>query len=835
VWSKKLCFAVVAGCLFTSAGRAETDRPERGVARISVIHGDVSVRRGDTNDWTAAAINAPMVVGDRIYTGTNSRAEVQFDWANMIRLGPNSEVRMADLQYERYVVQVAEGITTWRVLRDRDADVEISTPTVSVRPMRRGEYRVQVRPDGTTEITVRSGEAEIFTPTGVERLRPGRTMMARGTPSDPEFQLVREIPRDDWDNWNERRDRDLERSRSYRYVSSDIYGAEDLDNHGRWVYVAPYGHVWTPFVGVGWAPYRFGRWVWLDWYGWTWLSYDPWGWAPYHFGRWFWADPFGWCWFPGPIGARHFWSPGLVAWIGWNNWGGFRGGFGFGFGRVGWIPLAPFEPFYPWYGRGFYGGFRNRVFVDNSVNIVNNVNVTNIYRNARVRNGVTIVDGEDFRHGRVRHVSDFDRSQLASASQVRGQLPMVPERASLRYADREVRRAVVEDRGGRSERFYTRRGIEPVQRVSFEDQRSGMQEIARRTFGTDNPRVAGRSAPAEELSRTAAPGLRSGEPSGRIAELGTRRTAEVVAEQRSNSGWRRFGEPRSVDSGTARSPESGGWRRAGSLRSEEGRTSREASPTDAGWRRFGEPMRDSRGDFSGRGAARDSGIGRSNEGFIRRSTEADAGSGEGWRGRSIAPERSAGGGSEWRRFGDSGRGDRFGGSIRSGADTPRGEFPRNSAPTSVEGDDRGFGRGGDQSGGRLRINPRIVEPRTSGGDASYGRSMDRGSDRSSRNFSTAPPRVSSPGGGYFESGRGSYGLGTSPRSSAPMGRSERGGFGGAPSGIGRGSGGFGGRSSPGMSMPSGRSGGGFSGGRSGGGYSGGRSSGGGSRGGGGRE
>ena len=50
----------------------------------------------------AAAINAPLVVGDRLYTGPGSRAELQFDYANMIRLAPESEVRIAELEFKRY-------------------------------------------------------------------------------------------------------------------------------------------------------------------------------------------------------------------------------------------------------------------------------------------------------------------------------------------------------------------------------------------------------------------------------------------------------------------------------------------------------------------------------------------------------------------------------------------------------------------------------------------------------------------------------------------------------------------------------------------------------------
>src|SRR6185437_9143994 len=117
------------------------------------------------------------------------RSEIQFDFGNMLRLGPSSEVRMGELEDRHYLVQIAVGTTTFRVLRDSGADVEISTPTVSVRPAEEGSYRVTVFPDGTTEITVRAGRAEIFSPRGTETLSPGRTMEARGSPSDPEYMI----------------------------------------------------------------------------------------------------------------------------------------------------------------------------------------------------------------------------------------------------------------------------------------------------------------------------------------------------------------------------------------------------------------------------------------------------------------------------------------------------------------------------------------------------------------------------------------------------------------------------------------------------------------------
>jgi hypothetical protein len=404
--------------------------PEHGVARISLVNGDVSVRRGDSGELSAAALNGPLVVNDHLATGQSGRGEIQFDWGNMIRLGPDTEVRLGELEDRRYLVQIATGTTTFRVLRDSGADVEISTPTVSVRPAEPGSYRVTVFPDGRTEITVRAGHAEVFSPRGTETLAAGRTMEARGTPSDPEFMINAAIPQDDWDRWNVDRDRALERTSSYRYVSPDVAGAEDLDSYGRWTTDPQYGNVWVPAEDPGWAPYREGRWVWEDYYGWTWVSTDPWGWAPYHYGNWY-MSSFGWAWYPGPIYGRHYWRPAMVGFFGWG--GGVGVGFGFGFGNVGWVPLAPFERFRPWYGRG----------VTNTA-IVSNVAVANTFRNARSingRNGVTSVNAADFSRGRAVNTNNFVRASstdLARAGSVQGRLPFTASADARRMSDARV-------------------------------------------------------------------------------------------------------------------------------------------------------------------------------------------------------------------------------------------------------------------------------------------------------------------------------------------------------------------------------------------------------------
>jgi hypothetical protein len=510
----------------------------RGVARISFMSGEVSIERGDSGEWMAAALNAPVLGNDRISTGANSRAEVQFENATVLRIGGGADLTVTQLEANRYQMAVGRGTITFRILRAANTDMELDTPSLSVRPTKLGSYRISVSDAGDSEITARVGDVEVYTPRGSQWVYGGQTLLARGTASDPEFQIVQAAGTDDWDRWNDSRDRLITGSPSQRYVPPGVYGAEDLDPYGNWVNVPQYGYVWQPAVPVGWAPYRVGRWVWLDWYGWTWVSGDPWGWAPYHYGRWFNEPGFGWCWYPGALGVRHYWSPALVAFFGFGG-----GGVGFGFGNVGWVPLAPYEVLHPWWGRGFYGG---PTYINRYVNIVN-VNVTNIYRNSRVTNGFTAVSGGDFRSGRFSNFVRPSAGELSQASFARGPLPVTPNSAHLRYSDRQ---AASIPRNTAPARVFSYRQPAPVQRTPFGEQR-GFQQ------GTGS--VPNRPVETPSAVGNRSPGwTRFGAPAGQSAVA-----PGSASAARNETGGQRFGESRVTPAPSTEPPAQRGWSRFG--------------------------------------------------------------------------------------------------------------------------------------------------------------------------------------------------------------------------------------------------------------------------------
>ena len=390
---------------------------QHGVARLSIVQGDVNVKRGDNGQLVAAIMNAPLMTQDHVQTSPGSRAEVQLDYGNLVRVAPNTDIGFADLEYHRYQLQLGAGTIIYRVLRNQDAQAEVDTPSIAFRPMSEGEYRISVLDDGTTQITVRSGSGQIFGPRGSETLQAGRSTLVRGNPADPEFQPTYEIARDQFDDWSANRDRDLLGSQSYRYVSPDVYGADDLDHYGQWV-PSQYGQVWTPQQSsADWAPYTDGQWDYEPYYGWTWVDYAPWGWAPYHYGRWFHNGGYGWCWWPGGVRASYLWSPALV------------GFFGLGVG-LGWVALAPFESFFGWWGhwgRGGYGGF----------GIYRGVNVFGMYRNAAFRGGAVYAGYNGF-GGPHQRFGFAGREQLMNASAFRGQLPIGPSRGAYQFANRQA-------------------------------------------------------------------------------------------------------------------------------------------------------------------------------------------------------------------------------------------------------------------------------------------------------------------------------------------------------------------------------------------------------------
>jgi len=412
------------------------DAPARA-ARLQYMTGSISIQPKGEGDWANAELNRPLTNRDNVWADKNSRAELSVG-TGLIRIDSESSLTLTNIDENSVQLQLHQGALIVHVRRLYDNEVwEVDTPDQAFTVSKPGDYRFDVDPSAdTTVVTVWGGEGKSASNGTSVVLHANEQVRFTGNVISGQVHAAPAL--DDFDRWASSRDQRVDNSQSARYVSPDVPGSEDLDEYGTWSETPDYGAVWVPRgVAVGWAPYRYGHWIWVSPWGWTWVEDEPWGYAPFHYGRWvYWGGAWGWA--PGPIYARPYYAPALVAWFGG---GGFSVGVGFG-GGYGWCPLGFGEPYVPWYhvSRGYF----NRVNITNTR--ITNVHITNVYNNTYRHNGWS-GNGAYGAHNNIRYANmhapngftAVSRSTLVNSQQVaRNSIRVSPSELGRMTAVRSV-------------------------------------------------------------------------------------------------------------------------------------------------------------------------------------------------------------------------------------------------------------------------------------------------------------------------------------------------------------------------------------------------------------
>jgi hypothetical protein len=350
------------------------------VARISFIRGEAQIKRVDSKDWEKAVQNLPLVEGDQIATDSNSRLEIQFDTQKYLRLDENSYLKISTLRDEGIAVSLPQGIMSVRLLEfDKDRSYfEIDAPQTTVSVQKYGLYRIDSGDRNNSEVRVAvtdNGQAKIYSDNSGFTLKNGRSAKIFLDGNNQGEWETSDASRyvDEFDNWVLDRDaktaKRLQQANYDKYYDRDMYGAEDLNDYGEWIYTKKYGNVWRPYRSSlsnyrDWSPYRYGHWRYIPPFGWTWVNDESWGWATYHHGRWIYDDG-DWCWTPYTYyrPSRSWWFPALVyvVYIG-NN--------------ICWYPSGYYDRWYDYNhghrGRGNGGyGYGGNTIINNNTIIIN--------------------------------------------------------------------------------------------------------------------------------------------------------------------------------------------------------------------------------------------------------------------------------------------------------------------------------------------------------------------------------------------------------------------------------------------------------------------------------
>ena len=96
---------LVTACLLAAAAHA--DLPSR-IARLGYTQGVVSLSPAGQSDWVQAGINRPLTNGDRLWSDTDGRAEIQLGSA-MVRMDAQTSVSVLNLDDHTVQLHLTQG------------------------------------------------------------------------------------------------------------------------------------------------------------------------------------------------------------------------------------------------------------------------------------------------------------------------------------------------------------------------------------------------------------------------------------------------------------------------------------------------------------------------------------------------------------------------------------------------------------------------------------------------------------------------------------------------------------------------------------------------------
>jgi hypothetical protein len=279
------------------------------IVRLSSLEGDVRIDRNTGAGFEKAYLNLPITQGVKLQTGTDGRAEVEFEDGSTLRITAGSLVEFPELalrdsgaKLSNIKLQQGTAYVDFRNGKDDEFTLNFGRQTVTLKDS--AHFRVQLT-DVDATVAVFKGDLKIAGDSGNFDL--GKNQSATfDLGNHDQYEItnrMEEAPFDDWDK-EQGKYHDKYLAKNYNDYSPNAYGVSDLNYYGSFFNAPGYGLLWQPyFTSAGWDPFMDGAWAWYPGYGYAWVSGYPWGWTPYHCGSWLFQQSFGWAWQPGGCGS----------------------------------------------------------------------------------------------------------------------------------------------------------------------------------------------------------------------------------------------------------------------------------------------------------------------------------------------------------------------------------------------------------------------------------------------------------------------------------------------------------------------------------------------------
>jgi len=262
-----LVFAAACGAA-TARAQSRDLRVVKAVAGgVNFVSGDVKLQTPGRSGWRSLTTTDDLKSGDVLKTGSDGRAEVLLNPGSYLRLGVNSEFELADASLDNLRLKLYKGSAVVEATGydDMRTYILLDTPQTSVQLVRRGIYRLNITPDGRTEVAVQKGRALV----GKKPLTVKGGEVARvGAGGGVEVAKLDKKNLDELDLWSKERAKELARlngelkARRVRSLLSSANFARfngqfgPYGGHGVWVYDQRFRcYTFLPFYSSWDSPY----------------------------------------------------------------------------------------------------------------------------------------------------------------------------------------------------------------------------------------------------------------------------------------------------------------------------------------------------------------------------------------------------------------------------------------------------------------------------------------------------------------------------------------------------------------------------------------------------
>jgi len=215
----------------------EVQEEKKGIVTYS--DGQVRKKKVETSIWTPAIVNTEVFSGDQMRTYRQSRAELDLEKLDIIRLAPQTIIDILKLYEEteekklKTQIKLEQGEIWAKVHKIKmDTEFDISAP-VAAAAITGTVLRLKVQEDTTTQLKVYSGEVKITNAPEKTSLK-AKSLVVHEVPGPHEIPGPREVSVKEW-LYIVKSMQQITFDKKGKVLSKGVFTSQDDDEKSDWI------------------------------------------------------------------------------------------------------------------------------------------------------------------------------------------------------------------------------------------------------------------------------------------------------------------------------------------------------------------------------------------------------------------------------------------------------------------------------------------------------------------------------------------------------------------------------------------------------------------------